>query len=104
MAENIQQINCLFSDLIRGLEKVEKLSNGLVQSYKIQADIVNKLYAYRIMEYLAVNEGKILNFCIDDIINVERDEKSHIIIKCNNKFELNTSQLDGVIAEKVIIK
>lgn len=103
LSENIVRIEDLFNDLIEGLNETVSISDQLVESYQTQIEFVNKVYAWRIVQFLkketALYSGEVI---FEDILSVDRNEKGKIIIECSQK-QLDTKSLDGIIADKVII-
>lgn len=104
LSRGIERIDSLFSDLINGLKEALAISEQLTQGYETQIEMINKVYAWRILQFLS---QKTDSYSPDNVNNeiesVNRSIKGTITIQRKNNGKLDTDGLDGIIADKVII-
>ena len=103
MSDNTKQIIRLYDDLISGLGWVKDKSDALIREYNESVVYLNKLYAWRIIQYIEKKNDE-LNYeeINKDIIEVDRKNPEIIRIITNSKHDVSLD-LNKVIAEKVII-
>ncbi len=104
-SKSVGKIDSLLSDLINGLKKTLTVADQLTQGYGFQIEIINKVYAWRILQFLSqktdsYSPDKVNN----EIKSVNRSIKGTITIETEHNKEFDTGRLDGIIADKVIIK
>ena len=104
LSRSVEKIDSLFSDLINGLKETLVIADQLTQGYESQIDMINKVYAWRILQFLLQKTDSYSPDKVDnEVKNVNRSIKGTIIIKRKQKEKLDTDRLDGIIADKVII-
>ena len=102
LTKSIGRVDNLFSDFIKGLGETINISNHMTQGYEAQICLINKVYAWRILNFLKhrsvdYSPKKVSS----DIISVDRSEKGIIKIQSKHGKGLDTDVLDGIIADKV---
>lgn len=100
----LQQVWDLFNGLLIGLISITKQTKELVDFYCAQIAATNKVYAWRILEYLN-NRSRPLDQALisDDVCSVERTyrEQIHITTPCVIP-QKNMREIEG-LCEKIII-
>lgn len=100
----ISRIEMVFDELISGLENTAQIGDGLIGEYQKQIDFLNKVYAWRIVQYLEHRFIRYSRECVEaEIDQVERINGKEIRIITNQARKYDTSGLAGVLAEKVTI-
>jgi len=101
--KSIEKINSVFAGLKDGLQETIHMSDKLNQCYEEQIEVINKVYAWRIVQFLLQKDDTYTPENVErEILNVDRSIKGTIVIESKNK-QLYTGSLDGIIADKVII-
>lgn len=101
--KSIERINNLFTNLISGLQETIRMSDKLMLGYEEQIKVINKVYAWRIIQFLLQkDDAYTLESVNQEIKNVDRSVKRTITIESKHK-HVDAGALDGIIADKVII-
>ncbi len=104
MLDIVNETKSIYMNLIQSLESSMELSQELYEVYDQQITSLNYAYAWRILQFLnQQNEKKLSRVTQCEIKSVDRREKGIIRIECGRR-EVNTSILNEIIADKVIIK
>lgn len=105
MKENTKRVESLFLDLANGLQKTLDMSGELSNIYLSLINKLNKIYAWRIVCFLKRCNVKYSEEIVyKEIISVDRMQKGKMTIRTMTSVPKDTSILEGVIAEKVIIE
>ena len=103
--DRISQTDNLFADLIYGLQTNSELSEKLRERYHEQLIWLNKVYAWRILQFIQTNEETFSPENVNrDIIDVDRTIPGLIAITSSEEKLIDTSILKDVIAEEVKIE
>lgn len=102
--EIIHRIECLFDELISGLEKTTRAGEDLISAYQTECNFLNKVYAWRILQHLnrkftAFSQEEV-NTTIEQVMRLGGKE---IVITIRGAKTYDTNGLSGVLAEKVTI-
>lgn len=104
LSRSVEIIDSLFSDLINGLKHTLAIADHLTQGYETQIEMINKVYAWRILQFLSQkNDSYSPDKVNNEIKSVDRSIKGTITIQKKHNGKLDTDRLDGIIADKVII-
>lgn len=103
LSKQINNVDKLYIDLIDGLNSMRNQSGIMSNKYLSQIDWLNRVYAWRIVQFLNKdNEEFSVKRVNDTIKKVERSQKGIIKIKTARRYKVNnTSQLDEVITDKI---
>lgn len=105
LLNRIKLVDNLFGDLIEGMRNVVELSNDIFITYNQQIEYLNRMYACRLIQFLKNELDEDGGYLYEaNIKSVDRSQKGKIIIGCENFMISDTSKLQGIIAEEVIIK
>ncbi len=104
LSRSVERIDSLFSDLINGLKETLVIADQLTQGYETQIEMINKVYAWRILQFLSqktdsYSPDKVNN----EVLSVNRSIKGTITIERKHNGKLDTDRLDGIIADKVLL-
>lgn len=95
----IDRIDCVFKELIEGFDDIETIINTLIERYDGTIDYLNRVYAWRIMNFIGADR----QYDLQDIIGVERTYGNNMIIKVTDYGELKTDQLHGIFKENITV-
>ena len=102
---SITQVDDLFSDLISGLKTSLELSHNLRMVYSEQLKQLNKVYGWRILQFLDEGNEAFSKKTVDRTISeVRRDIPGEIVIVTTEEGSFNAEQLEGIISERVKIE
>ena len=105
LSKNADDIDSVFRDLIRGLEWTKQMAWKLSDEYSEEIKKINKVYAWRIVQFLESGNDKLDYEMVDrEITNVDRTNNDSIIIETLSSHEVNTEELKAVLAEDIEIK
>ena len=105
LKRNLNEIDALFGDLIRGLERTREMADGMVKVYAAENEKINKAYAWRIIQFLDDKNDKAEPESIErEILAVDRSEKNTIRIRTESAHRDPADKLENVIADNVIIE
>jgi predicted GTPase len=103
MKKNTKKIEILYDDLISGIDWVKDRSDTLIKEYKKEVVELNRIYAWRILQFLEKrNEQPVLEEINEEIIGVDRRNPDVIRIITKSQHDVDTEELRTVIAEKII--
>ena len=101
--KNTERIDRPFADLISGLSETVNLSDQLTACYDGEIQRINKVYAWRIIQFLNGRKEPYSSEAVNRMVRrVDRSQNGVMRIECSET-KLNVAALDGVIADKVII-
>ena len=101
--KQINNVDIIYSELINGLTEMKNQSDKMSNEYLSQIEWLNRVYAWRIVQFLN-NDNKELNSKLvnDTIKDVDRTKKGLIRIKTIKRYRTaDTSQLEGVITDEI---
>ena len=102
LMKQIERIDHIYEDLINGLQEMQHQSYEMEKMYSQQIDWLNKVYAWRIVQYLNNTDDPYEKRIVDGTIKgVDRTNKGRIAIKTSKKNRGDVHKLDGIIADKV---
>ena len=105
LINNADNINAIFNDLIKGLEWTRNMAWKMADEYTSEIDMINKVYAWRIVQFLESGNEKIdYDVIAREICNVDRSNKDSIVIETRSAHKVSTDELKTVLAEDIIIK
>lgn len=102
--KQIDNVDDIYTNLIEGLSEMKKQSDKMSNEYLSQINWLNKVYAWRIVQFLSNGRDEFSKRRVNDTIKyVDREQKGIIQIKTTAKRQknLNTELLEGVITDKV---
>ncbi len=102
LTKNIERIDSLFADFIKGLGETINISSKMTQAYDKEIEQINKVYAWRILNFLRQTSAEYSPEKVSsEVKSVDRAEKGVIKIKSEYGKGFYTDVLDGIIADKV---
>lgn len=100
----IERIDGVFADLATGLEDTVAVGEELSQAYEEEILMLNRIYAWRIIEYINGRTSMYSQDSVDAIVHtVDRSDSKEIRIVTKNEVGNDASSLTGVLAEKITI-
>lgn len=96
-------VDKLYSDLIDGLNRMRDQSDKMGKEYMSQIEWLNKVYAWRIVQFLNDDKEAYSKKRVNDTIkSVDRSKRGIIRVKTSRKNKTtNTSQLNEVISDRI---
>lgn len=100
----IDNIDRLFTELIAGLERTERIADGLMRTYQAQVYHLNQVYAWRILQHLSKEHEPFSAEQASTVIKrVDRVGGKDLRIITKKAVKGDPSSLAGILAEKVSI-
>ena len=105
LSDNTDSIDALFQNLISGLEWTRQMAEKMTNEYSTEIEKINKVYAWRIIQYLESSNDELDYETIDrEIVSVDRSDKETIAIETRTSHKVHTEELNTVLAEDISIK
>lgn len=99
---SIEKVDRLFSDLISGLNKTYEWSRELRNTFIEQQKWLNKVYGWRLFQYLTnKNDSFNLDLINSDILDVDRSIPGEITISIQTDEQINPDILNNIIVEQI---
>ena len=77
----------------------------MTNEYSTEIEKINKVYAWRIIQYLESGNDELDYETIDrEIVSVDRSDKETIAIETRTSHKVHTEELNTVLAEDISIK